>query len=266
MKYNNLYPPLVQRINHESANVKSPEKAAKTRLHQLYGAYISPNSNKKAKAIIEKLSSQADGLKSGSTDGISENINQLLKLHASTHERLPYYIDFYKYIFDKTGPVSTVLDLGCGYNPFSLPYYPCKINKYHAIDIDMQTRDLLNAYFDLIGLPKLAYCADLALYNPKMDVDLTLMLKLFPVLCQASPDRAAGLANGLCTKWLVITFPTKSLGGRKKGMYENYRESFFVALNKNTLENFTLISENQVGSELVFILRRQYQRMKTSAV
>ena len=248
MKYHNLYPPFVDRIFTSQKNAKNPEKAAKTKLHQLYGAYTLPNSNKKASQIIKMLTKETISI---------ENINKLLKLHASTNERIPFYKDFYDFIIKSTGNVKSILDLGCGFNPFSIPFLPMKICEYHAIDIDVQVMELTNIFFDILGLPPNAVCADLDSCIPKINVDLTFMLKLLPVLEANNPGKAYKLLDELSTKWLVITFPTRSLGGKKKGMKENYQKSFINALNENSFMNYDLVSENCFGNELMFILQHK---------
>ena len=248
-KYSNLHPALVERINQEERDAKNPDKASKTRLHQLYGAYIQPNSNKKAQAIINQMIYP--------TPSIHKSITDLLKLHASTSERLLYYEEFYEFILSHTGAVDKVMDLGCGFNPFSLPFYPQMPSRYHAIDIDLHTKDTLNAFFEKLFLPKLAICEDLETFTPTAKVDLTLMLKLIPVLEASTPGRAYSLANELNTSWLVATFPTKSLGGKKKAMATNYSAGFHGAINNNALSNFELTAETVIGNELVFVLKRE---------
>lgn len=168
--------------------------------------------------------------------------------------------EFYGFIKTVVGEVSTVLDLGCGFNPFSLNFFPWNIREYHAIDIDNTTRDLLNLYFAQVNLPGFASCADLITETPKTVTDMALMLKLLPVLEANKPGRGYRLADSLKAKWLVITFPTKSLGGKNKGMAKNYGESFHGALENNRLGNFSLCAENRIGSELVFVLESERRR------
>ena len=272
-KYNNLHPPIIERISQEERLAKNPDKATKTRLHQIYGAYIRPNSNKKAAILLKQLictlgarlastavheSATTNRASPTPTENVfahEHTITNLLKLHYSTNERLPFYSDFYDFIFSHTGAVNKVLDLGCGYNPFSLPFFPQKPIEYHAIDIDLHTKDLLNLFFELMDMPKNAACEDLETITPQVKTDLTLMLKLFPVLEANNPGRAYSLANDLNTTWLVVTFPTKSLGGKKKGMTTSYKKNFQDAIDKDNLNNFTLIAESTIGNELVFVLR-----------
>ena len=244
-KYANLHPGFALRISHETRGAKDQGKAAKTRMHQAYGAYIGANAVKKAYAVLAKAKNK------GYT---AEHAERLLLLHSSTKERLPHIEKFYSHVFSVTGDARRVLDLGCGFNPFSLPFFPCKIEEYRAIDVDLRVKALLDDCFALMNLPQLAECMDLVTETPNGETDIAFMLKLFPVLEACCPGRAYGLANQLDAAWLVVSYPTKSLGGRKKGMRENYSKAFRGEVGN--ICNFSLVSEEIIGNELVFMLKR----------
>ena len=235
-KYKMLYPPLVERIYQEEAkkNPKDIDKAVKTKLHQMFGAYIQGNAHKKATQL--------------------EDVEKIMALHASTKERLPYLADFCSHILSHTGAIASIMDLGCGFNPFSLDYWQ-GLTTYYAYDIDLRTSTLLNGFFATRGLPPYASCADLTIETPTAQVDLALMCKLVPVLEMQCPGRGFALANALNTKFLAITYPLKSLGGRNKGMGKNYANQFENALANQQLSNFSLINTKEIGNELVYILQ-----------
>ena len=248
-KYSMLYPPLVARIYDEEARkgAKDCEKAVKTRLHQMFGAYVQGNAHKKAAALL------GDFPVGGA---VPHNLtNALLSLHASTKERLPHYGNFYAFLSQHVQKIETIMDLGCGFNPFSLPYLP-EIKTWHAYDIDTRTRDLLNQFFALQNLPQTAACADLVTETPWEKADLALLCKLIPVLEAQLPGRGFGLARQLDAKFLVITYPTKSLGGREKGMGKNYAAQFDKAYADGALGGFRLLASETIGNELVYVLER----------
>jgi len=243
VKYNMLYPPLIARVYEEERQkgAKDCEKATKTRLHQMFGAYVQGNTHKKAAALLEQLpASQRD----------------ILSLHASTKERLPHYEQFYTFITAHIPNIETIMDLGCGFNPFALQYLPA-LKAYYAYDIDTRTRDLLNRFFALKNLPQTAFCADLVTETPTEKADLALLCKLIPVLEAQQAGRGFELARQLDTKYLVITYPTKSLGGRDKGMSKNYAAQFEKAYASGALGSFVLLASSQIGNELVYVLTRQ---------
>ncbi|MCL1884493.1 MAG: hypothetical protein FWF81_12190 [Defluviitaleaceae bacterium] len=241
-KYGTLFPPLVERIFSEESSKKDPVKSAKTRLHQIYGAYF--QGNKKASKLL---------------DAQEIEIEKILKLHASTRERLPYISEFYGFIEAHTCAVKSVLDLGCGFNPFAISmmrdgFYK-NLHAYYAYDIDLFTKEILNRFFAQIGLPNGANCMDLAVQTPPENVDLALALKLLPVIEAQFPKRGFELYNALNAQFLVISYPLKSLGGREKGMGKNYSAAFERALDEGLLNNFSLVASEKIGNELVYILR-----------
>jgi 16S rRNA (guanine(1405)-N(7))-methyltransferase len=269
-KYAPLYPPLVARVFAEEAAKKDPVKSAKTRLHQIYGAYAHHSAYKKTEMIIASAegSLQRSGAPLPLCRAASLCVGEaILRLHASTRERLSRYPEFYAFIFNHIPPPASVLDLGCGFNPYSLPYllnaYPDNHpppEVYHALDIDTRQAELLNRFFVLHGLPPAAGCADLAAASPGPELppaDLTFMFKLLPVLEAQAPDTDGGfrLARRLKSKHLVITYPLKSLGGKEKGMARHYRHTFETAYGANGLSPFSLLAEGQIGNEWLYLLK-----------
>ena len=250
-KYRAVYPPLVQRLLEEESHRKGPDsiKAVKTKLHQLYGAYVQDNAHKKAVALIDSLDD-----KEANIQAVSE---ALQALHASTKERLPFYSEFYEFIFQH-GPVESVLDIGCGYNPFSIPFIPAKLQAYYAYDIDTKVADLLNRFFVCINMPPLAKCADLATEIPPEPADIALMCKLLPVLEAQAPGSGYRLARELNVKKLLITYPLKSLGGREKGMTRHYTATFEKALMDGELGKFFLADQRQTGQEMLYLLSNSF--------
>ena len=273
-KYAAVYKPLIERLQAETEQKykKKPDsaKAAKAKLHQLYGAYTQDNAHKKADAIISTLEETRQNIDYNS-------IAALLPLHASTKERLPHYAKFYEFILFHTGPVESVLDIGCGYNPFSIPYMQavcaghfqenqpateiCKnappavnLKAYHAYDIDTRVANLINRFFACLRLPPLAKCADLAVHIPQDEADIALMCKLIPVLEAQAPGSGFKLARELNTRHLLITYPLKSLGGREKGMAKHYAATFENALADGQLGKFSLVAQAQIGDEMLYLL------------
>jgi 16S rRNA (guanine(1405)-N(7))-methyltransferase len=248
-KYNMLYAPLVERIFAEESGKKDPVKAAKTRLHQLYGAYKQGHTHKKAHEALKTLGSPAFD-----QNDYLPKITKILALHASTKERQPHLAEFYDFIFSHTNPPQSVLDLGCGFNPFALHSMPTESLKiYRAYDIDLRLKDLLNQFFALSDLPPAAECADLTTETPPHPADIAFMLKLLPVLEAQKAGRGFELANALNARFLVITYPLKSLGGREKGMEKTYSHAFESAAH--LLPNFRQVACEKIGNELVYILK-----------
>jgi len=277
-KYNMLYPPLLARIYAEEKNKdsKDPTKAAKTRLHQMFGAYVQGNAHKKAIGLLESGFcrdefqthpdiTECDVIQRNGCESFPTNENiaakevaaSIMKLHASTKERLPYLEKFHGFIGKHTGNVETIMDLGCGFNPFSVPYLVThNLKIYYAYDIDMRTKDILNRFFASQNLPQSADCRDLIVETPTEKVDLAFMCKLVPVLEAQATGRGFELARQLDTKFLVITYPLKSLGGRNKGMGKNYAAQFEKAQDAGALDKYAIVAGEEIGNELVYVLEK----------
>ena len=256
-KYETLHPPLLMRITAEERakhgeNPKA-DKAAKTRLHQLHGAYNSPNTYKKASALLDAWEKEKP---------CDANTAELLRLHASTRERLPFYPQFYQFILEHVSSPASVIDLGCGFNPFSLSFLlKERPSVYHALDICIRQAALLNRYFALLGLPECATCADLIAQSqqsasPLPAADVAFLFKLIPVLEAQAPGSGFALVRSLDVGSAVITYPTKSLTGKEKGMARNYRAAFESAYHSGALSPFVLQAEATIGNEQIYILKK----------
>jgi len=243
--YAQLYHPLINRICSEEFSKykkgKEKIKAVKNRLHIIYGAFF-PSDIKNIKDIKN-------------TDE-----TELLKLNASTSERLPMINEFYKFIFDNINDteIKSVLDVGCGFNPFALPYmrsYIPNLERYYALDIDTGLSEMLNLYFACSGLPELAGCIDVISENPGQKADAAFLFKVIPTIENCKKGRGFELIEHICAncavKYIIATFPVKTLCGRNKGMAENYAALFEKNIN---YDKISILAKNIVGNELVYVL------------
>ena len=242
-KYAHLYAPLIMRIcREEYAKYKKDKdriKSVKNKLHIIYGAFFSDECHKKAEAVI-KLN--------------NENMSaEIMRFHVSTNERLNILDEFYNFIFDITGQTESIIDIGCGFNPFALPYMRTNIKKYYAYDIDCRTVKLINNYFDLLGLPNLADCIDIIAETPRDTADVAFIFKLMPVIEAQSPGRAFKILEEIGAGHIVVTYPVKSLCGKNKGMSINYARAF----EAGTDADFKIIAQKIIGTELIYIIKKR---------
>jgi len=202
-------------------SVKAAIKATKSRLHQVYGAYEKPVDYDRAWTRLH--TAYADG----SPDRIRLVSEQLLTLHASTQERIPILDHFYASVFTLTGVPRSLLDLACGMNPLSLPWMGLDEGaSYHAYDIDCERIAFLGRYLDLAGIAGYARCQDMISTPPSEPADMALLLKSSPCLERQERGSTLALLAGLNVRYIVVSFPVKSLGQREKGMAEHYDQSF----------------------------------------
>lgn len=214
------------------------EDKVRSKLHQIWGAYYStrPDFNK----LLKKLNEGSISLK------------DVLRIHNSTKERIDDYETIYKFINENIRSSSSILDIGCGLNPiFSILL---KNNyEYIALDIDNSQQYFLNKLFEKYQLSKYTAIVGDALLDKHKPVDVVFALKLLPVLDQISREQTDLFLKNLECKTLIVSFPNKSLGGREKGMRENYRISYIDRIENLGYELLTL---KEFNNETFYILKK----------
>jgi 16S rRNA (guanine(1405)-N(7))-methyltransferase len=123
--------------------------------------------------------------------------------------------------------------------------------RYVAYDVDRQLLDIVSGCLDLLGIPCRAASRDLIAAPPDDACDVALLLKTVPNLDQQHPDAAARVLSVIRARHIVISFPTRSLGGRGKGMARTYRQRFADLLDETSLAR---AGEFEFDGELVFVV------------
>lgn len=251
-KYANLSPDTVERIL-EWAKVrvkkKEVDKAARKKLHQIYGAYFSQGS---ASAFEKSVKDKPE-----KPTEIKAFCRELMDFHSSSQERLEDLSEFYGKIFEVTGVPERIVDLACGLNPLSYPW----IHEHGAIpyvgyDIDQKSTQLMNDLLTSFNYPVKVLFNDVFLSIPDhLDTDVVMLLKALPCLEQQEKGISTKLLTEIKCRFLVISFPSKSLGGKSKGMESNY-EAF---LNSIVDESSHDIHKITFEREIVYVLERSNQ-------
>jgi len=242
-KYRYISPDLIRRIGERELSVRhSPKeaiKATKNKLHQIGGAYLDTKIDyAKALRQLEDAAPSAILLQSACRD--------LMNLHASTRERLPIIDKFYDQIFAEMAPVRTVLDVASGLNPLAIPWMPLAENAvYYACDIYADMMNFLHDAMLVLGVEARTEVRDVVGSPPTQPVDLALILKTLPVLEMVDKTAVSHLLDTIQAHHLLITFPVRSLGGRSKGMIDNYTSQFnnWAAARKWQIKSFTFATE-----------------------
>ena len=200
-------------------NLKTAVKAAKNKLHQVGGAYFEAKLD--YGAMLQQLQSAAD-----SPDNFRQTCRDLMRRHASTRERLPILADFYAVLADLSD-IRVVMDIACGLNPLAAPWLPlAEPFQYIAYDIYADMIAFIVDYLKLAKIDGSATVRDVISHPPTEPADLILILKTLPVLEQAEKGAASRLLDALNGRYLLVTFPAQSLGGRGKGMVQTYESQF----------------------------------------
>jgi 16S rRNA (guanine(1405)-N(7))-methyltransferase len=249
-KYSTLNDSTINRIISDTVK-RYPEKQletqVKSKLHQIWGAYYTtrPNFSK----LLKKISEQK-------TIGYSneEILQPLLQIHSSTAERLSLLNDFYPKIFPITGTPTSIIDYACGLNPLALPWMHLPATThYTAYDIDKEEVTFINNVFQLLQLSTEAEAkvGDIFDYQDE-SADIIFLLKFLPNIEQQHKGASATILQNLKAKYLVVSFPIKSLGGQEKGMQQNY-ESQIESILKAQPWSFDKLL---YPTELVYVIKK----------
>lgn len=226
-KYQAVSPDLIRQVGAaelaKRRSYKEALKATKNKLHQVGGAYQDTKIDY-GQALV-RLRDAGHGLTQIDTE--KEIYREVMRLHTSTRERLPILDRFYAETLADLPPIHSVMDIACGLNPLAQDWMPLADNAtYLAYDIYADMMGFLGEYFTLVGRPGRAEVRDVVCEPPTEPVDLALLLKTLPVLAQIDKTAVPRLLDSLQAKYLLISFPAKSLGGRQKGMVQNYEAQF----------------------------------------
>ncbi|MCB8943142.1 MAG: 16S rRNA methyltransferase [Ardenticatenaceae bacterium] len=246
-KYRHISPDLVRRIGERELAVrrstKEAIKATKNKLHQVGGAYFEAKVD--YQASLKLLRESNDRLAA---------CRQLMQLHASTRERLPILDDFYRTIFAQLPPMQRVIDIACGLNPLAYPWMLLLPDaEYLACDIYGDMIEFLNGFMALSGIKGQAAVRDVIGRPPTIPADLILILKTLPCLEQVDKTAAATLLDQLNGRYLLITYPAQSLGGRRKGMIANYTDHFYSLANGRNWQ----VTQFEFETELAFLVETE---------
>jgi 16S rRNA (guanine(1405)-N(7))-methyltransferase len=233
----------------KARNLADAEKRVKRRLHQIIGAYTGQADYSRLLLDIARAHATGDPeqLRAACRDAMAE--------HASTRERLPILDLFYERVFAVTGEVASVFDVACGLNPLAAPWMRLADGaSFNACDIDSGLIGLVDGFLDLFGLPGRRELCDVVADPPTIPCDLALLLKSIPCIDQQHPDASVNLLRAISAqaRWLAISFPTQSLGGRGKGMARTYQARFdglAAELHWSDMQRIEL------PGELVFVVR-----------
>lgn len=215
-------------------------KVAKRKLHQAFGAFLDAS---RRKQVLRRL----DSLTPSSPDGERRAaLAACLPWHASTAERLDHHEALWAFIRAHTGPIDSVVDLGCGLGPALLPWSGlARSVRFVGWDLDGPLCDALERALQPM-FPRVNVAAVDVRTTAPPAADVTLCWKLLPTLERQQAGAARALLARLAPTTLVATFPTRSLTGKARGMASTYRGLADRLLGPGT--------ERAVGDELVRIV------------
>lgn len=251
-KYAEISPDLVRSIGQaelgKRQSLKEAVKSTRSKLHQVGSAY-----QETAIPYSRWIKDMLGLTPSLENPAAQAWLKSCMRHHASTRERLPILERIYNETLKDVDPVESVLDVACGLNPLSIPWMPLREGfNYQAVDIFSDMTAFLNQYFDHFGIQGKALTADV-IQNPPMEpVQLALIMKTIPCLEQLDKQAGIKLLENIRADILLVSFPARSLGGRSKGMVQNYDAHFrdLTAGKEWKIDRF------EFPGELVFRVRK----------
>ncbi len=201
---------------------KEAVKATRNKLHQVGGAYQEQERDYPAwQAELDLIDPITD------PEALKNFCRKVMQFHSSTRERLPDLERFYTESLAALGPIHSILDVACGFNPLALPWLPmAQDGIYYGCDIYADMVEFLNCFLTKIERTGSVEICDLIASCPGQPVQLALILKTIPCLEQMEKSAGLALLDRIQAEHLLISFPARSLGGRSKGMLQNYEAHF----------------------------------------
>ncbi len=205
---------LRENFNPKSKAYVSVIKTVRSRLRRVYGLFRD-NPSKRKKLVQELLMASGAG-----TAQRADIIKQILSTHSSTDERLPFYDRLYAEIFAITGKPKTLLDLGCGINPFSFSYTKLQKCVYFAQDINEEEIGSINQYFQLLHKENSSFSGKAVVADIAAAVfpaaDVCLLFKMTDVIDKGKGHKKTEeLLKRIPAKYIVVSFPTKTMSGKE---------------------------------------------------
>ncbi len=227
--------------------LKEAVRSVKSRLHQVANAYL-PDTPRYADWLALLRQARA----SGDPNALRAACRRVMTFHASTRERLPILDAFYATTLAPCAPVQSVLDVACGLNPLCLPWMPLAPDaEYIACDVVQDEVAFVNAFLREAGIGGRAVVCDVLSALPDVRVDVALVLKTLPCLERIDKDAAPRLLDALQARFIVVSYPVSSLGGRAKGMPQNYEERFLALAGSRAWQVTTF----RFATELAFLVQ-----------
>ena len=169
---------------------------------------------------------------------LEENkIEELLKTHSSTAERINFYSEIKKLI--KNLKIKSILDLGCGINPIALAN---KDIEYYAADINKSDLLLIERFFEKNKINGKTFVYDLRKVNENLPkADICLIFKTLDIIEKKSHKLAEKIIKTVKCRYFLISFATRTLSGR----HMKYKRRIWLeALLKNLGYKYEVLNSN----------------------
>jgi 16S rRNA (guanine(1405)-N(7))-methyltransferase len=197
-----------QNLPHDK-KARDVEKLVRQKLHNIIAPYLETLDYAAARIELNEIAI-------GDNEAIEKFCIRVLEKHASTRERLPILVDFYKRMFEKTGIPSSILDLACGLNPFALHFMNLPVStSYRAYDLHQPRIQLINDLFLIMGRPPHAEKRDILVNPPQEKADVAFFFKEAHRFEQRQRGCNRAFWESLNVRYLLVSLPSANLTGSR---------------------------------------------------
>ncbi len=250
-KYRAVCPDVIRGIGVHELTIRRTFKMAvketRNTLHQVAGAYL--RGRMRYGEWLEKMPRPG-----ADTDDVKRWCEEIMGYHVSTRERLRSLPQFYEALFASIQTPDSILDIGCGLNPLSLPWMPLENDvEYFAYDLFTDQADFLNRFFPLVTSRGKATALDIAGPIPDQYVDLALVFKVLPLLEHLPHGEPLSLLRRINAGAIAVSFPTHSIGGKAIGMPDHYDRWFQSLLETEGWQGRRL----PIRDEMVYLVEKE---------
>ncbi len=176
----------------------------------------------------------------------NDKINNLLKTHVSTAERMDFYPKLKEII--KTLDVKSILDLGSGLNPIALAERGIK---YYAIDINEENIGLVKEFFKKINISGETFVCDLRKISSLQKTDICIIFKVLDIIEEKGHNIAKKIIDKINSKYILISFAKKTLSG-KNMRYP--RRNWLERLLEKKKWNYKILNSN---NEIFYLIEKK---------
>lgn len=216
----------------KSKEIDAVVKYARAELRPVYGLFVEENLS----MIKSLLKDEAS------------HVRDILLMHKSSKERINFYEEFYKKIFEVTGKPGSIIDIACGLNPISFEMMGLsKETKYMALELNQNDADAINEFFSRWHINGNAFRHDITKEPIKLSADIAFAFKIFDIVDNKVTER---IIKELDVKWIAASFSTKTIS--RKDMRFKRRAGFQKMLRRLGLKYSTLEFEN----EIVYLIKK----------
>jgi hypothetical protein len=182
--------------------------------HQIYYSLRQYNKDEETRnKLVASLQQVAPGAPETEYRGI---LDELVKTHISTKERLNSSREFYRLLFQHIGEPVSILDVGCGMHPLLFPFdgKGKNVRQYTALDKDPLCISALKAYAPLTEREELSVLTAME-WNIRDDwrvvkkqigtarYDVAFFLKVIPVVSRIERPLLAILEKTPADTWVI---------------------------------------------------------------